>query len=71
MLLSNVLGVAGLTGLVLAVFMLTGSPWWTLLLASLLLLSVAYAIYTHTPPAEPAPNTPPAAAAPEPRRGGV
>lgn len=39
---SNVLGVAGLVGLVLAVGGLTGSPWWSLLVGSLLLLALSW-----------------------------
>jgi hypothetical protein len=39
---SNVLGVIGLVGLVLAVGGLTGSPWWSLLVGSLLLLALSW-----------------------------
>lgn len=67
--LSNVLGTAGLLGLVTAVWGLTGSPWWALLVASLLLLAVAYALYTHTPPLAAPAAAPPAPAGPD-RNGG-
>jgi hypothetical protein len=39
---SNILGVLGLVGLVLAVGGLTGSPWWSLLVGSLLLLALSW-----------------------------
>jgi hypothetical protein len=39
---SNLLGLAGLVGLVVAVGGLTGNVWWSLLLTSVLLVGLSY-----------------------------
>ncbi len=45
-LLSNLLGVAGLLGVVVAIGGLT-SPWWALLAGSLIAVGLSYAASTH------------------------
>ncbi|MFG3709203.1 hypothetical protein ACGF7U_31355 [Micromonospora sp. NPDC047670] len=56
MLVSNLLGVAGLLGLVVAVGALAGDWWWSVLLGSVIAVVLAWVAHTHaqasTRPAE-------------------
>ncbi|MEV6798530.1 hypothetical protein AB0M91_09300 [Micromonospora rifamycinica] len=47
MLVSNLLGAAGLVGLVVAVGALAGSWWWSVLLGSLFAVVLAYVTHAH------------------------
>ncbi|MGC5664938.1 hypothetical protein ACN261_31610 [Micromonospora sp. WMMD723] len=47
MLVSNLLGVAGLLGLVVAVGALAGSWWWSVLAGSLIAIALAWVAHTH------------------------
>ncbi|MFI6162252.1 hypothetical protein ACIA59_20200 [Micromonospora haikouensis] len=46
-LVSNLLGVAGLLGLVVAVGALAGNWWWSVLLGSLAAVGLAWVAHTH------------------------
>lgn len=54
-LVSNILGVLGLLGIVVAVGGLTGNWLWSLLTASLMLVAVSYTSYAAARPARSAP----------------
>ncbi|SCL15080.1 hypothetical protein [Micromonospora inyonensis] len=47
-LVSNLLGVAGLLGLIVSVGALAGSWWWSTLTGSLVAIGLAYVTHAHT-----------------------
>ena len=48
-LVSNLLGLGGLVGVVVAVGGLTGNAWWSLLLGSVLLVGLSYVAHAGVP----------------------
>jgi hypothetical protein len=48
-LVSNLLGLAGLAGVVIAVGGLTGNAWWSLLAGSVLLVGLSYVAHAGAP----------------------
>lgn len=69
---SNLLGILGLAGIVVATGGLTGNPWWATLVGSLFLVGISYASYTHAAAAADAEQgtRPATSAVPPPPAGG-